>query len=50
MGWLFFYRKPTKRIVENDSWNQRKRQFYETKPMDLLNEVNGIVQQNQWNR
>jgi hypothetical protein len=40
----------TKRNGENDGKKRQKRQFAETKLMESLNEINGIVQQNQWNR
>ena len=37
-------------ISENGVLRQGKRRIGETKPMELLNEINGIVRQNQWNR
>jgi len=47
--WPPFHAKPTKRSGENDSWNQQKRQISGTNPLDSFNNVNGFVQQYQWN-
>jgi hypothetical protein len=34
---------------KNSRWKKLKRQFVETKPMELLNKTYEIVEQNQWN-
>jgi len=35
---------------DNGGWEQQKRQFAETKPMEWLNESIEMVERNQWNR
>ena len=34
---------------KNDEREEQKRQFVETKPMESFDEINGIVERNQWN-
>ena len=34
---------------KTDGWKKQKRQMAETKPMESFNEINGIVERNQWN-
>ena len=46
-------RSQTKPMImngKNGGWNGLKRQMGGTKPMESLNEINGIVGRNQWNR
>jgi len=44
-----FLTKLLKMGGENDEREEQKRQFGETKPMDSFDEINGIVERNQWN-
>jgi hypothetical protein len=45
-----FLTKLLKMGGENDEREEQKRQFGETKPMESFDEINGIVERNQWNR